>query len=65
MLSHTNMVINALMESVSGDFGPPLDGFTAAPMFHIADCAGLFGVSQVGGSHFFIPGFVPKLFLKQ
>ena len=32
----------------------------AAPMFHIADCAGLFGVSQAGGSHFFIPGFVPK-----
>ena len=62
MLSHTNMVINAFNGAVSGDFGPHSRWLHAAPMFHIADCAGLFGVSQAGGSHFFIPGFTPKLF---
>ena len=29
-----------------------LNGCTA-PMFHIADCAGLFAISQIGGSHFY------------
>ena len=36
----------------------------AAPMFHIADCAGLFGVNQAGGNWLFIYGFVPKLFFE-
>ena len=64
MLSHTNMIINAFNGAVAGDFGPHSRWLHAAPMFHIADCAGLFGVSQAGGSHFFIPGFIPKLFFE-
>ncbi len=64
MLSHTNMVINAFNMAAMGDVNKNSKWLHAAPMFHIADCAGLFGVSQVGGSHFFIPGFIPKLFFE-
>ena len=64
MLSHFNMVINAFNGATMGDFSQNSRWLHAAPMFHIADCAGLFGVSQVGGSHFFIPGFIPKIFFE-
>ncbi len=64
MLSHTNMVIDALNCALMGNMVETARWLHAAPMFHIADCAGLFGISQVGGSHYFIPGFVPKLFFE-
>lgn len=64
MLSHTNIVVNAFNGIGMGDFNASSKWLHAAPMFHIADCAGLFGISQAGGSHFFIPGFVPKLFFE-
>ena len=64
MLSHTNMVIDAYNCIVMGNMNQNARWLHAAPMFHIADCAGLFAISQIGGSHFFIPGFVPKLFFE-
>ncbi len=64
MLSHANMIVNAFNGATMGDFTQHSRWLHSAPMFHIADCAGLFGVSQVGGSHFFIPGFAPKLFFE-
>ena len=62
MLSHTNMVVDALNCAVMANMNEEAKWLHAAPMFHIADCAGLFAISQIGGSHYFIPGFVPKLF---
>jgi long-chain acyl-CoA synthetase len=62
MLSHTNMVIDALNCAVMANMNENARWLHAAPMFHIADCAGLFAISQVGGSHYFIPGFIPNLF---
>ena len=64
MLSHTNMVIDALNCAVMANMNEEAKWLHAAPMFHIADCAGLFAISQVGGSHYFIPGFVPNLFFE-
>ena len=64
MLSHTNMVIDALNCALMANMNENARWLHAAPMFHIADCAGLFGISQVGGSHYFIPGFIPKLFFE-
>ncbi len=64
MLSHTNMVVDALNCALMGNMNENAKWLHAAPMFHIADCAGLFGISQVGGSHYFIPGFIPKLFFE-
>ena len=64
MLSHANMVIDAFNCIVMGNMNENAKWLHAAPMFHIADCAGLFAISQIGGSHFFIPGFVPKLFFE-
>ena len=64
MLSHTNMVVDALNCALMGNMNENARWLHAAPMFHIADCAGLFGISQVGGSHYFIPGFIPKLFFE-
>ena len=64
MLSHKNMVIDAFNCALMGNMNSEAKWLHAAPMFHIADCAGLFAISQVGGSHFFIPGFIPKLFFQ-
>jgi len=64
MLSHTNMVVDALNCAVMANINESAKWLHAAPMFHIADCAGLFAISQVGGSHYFIPGFMPKLFFE-
>jgi len=64
MLSHTNMVIDALNCAIMANMNEEAKWLHAAPMFHIADCAGLFAISQVGGSHYFIPGFVPNLFFE-
>ena len=64
MLSHTNMVIDAYNCAVMANMKSDARWLHAAPMFHIADCAGLFAISQIGGSHYFIPGFTPKLFFQ-
>jgi long-chain acyl-CoA synthetase len=59
MLTHTNLVINA-MNAVAGI------GFTAdtayihsGPMFHLADGASTFGVTLAGGRHAFVHRFDP------
>src|SRR5215470_3906951 len=59
MLSHTNLVVNA-MNAVAGM------GFTAdtayihsGAMFHLADGASSFGVTMAGGRHAFVPRFEP------
>ena len=41
MLSHTNMVVDALNCALMGNMDENAKWLHAAPMFHIADCAGL------------------------
>ena len=59
MLSHTNLVVNAL----NGVAGIGFSGDTAyihsGPMFHLADGASTFGVTMAGGRHAFVPRFEP------
>ncbi len=64
MLSHTNVVSNALnglnaLQYVSGDVY-----LHVAPMFHLADAGTTFSVTMGGGRHAFIPGFEPEATLK-
>ena len=59
MLSHTNLVVNALNITPFLHFDPWTNWLHAAPMFHLADGAGAFAVAMAGGSHCFIPGFEP------
>jgi long-chain acyl-CoA synthetase len=59
MLSHNNLVWNA-MNAVAGFF---LDRDTiyihSGPMFHLADGASTFGVTACAGAHAFVPRFDP------
>ncbi|MCU1594697.1 MAG: putative fatty-acid--CoA ligase [Frankiales bacterium] len=59
MLTHRNLVANALhialaLEYTSGDVY-----LHAAPMFHLADGASTYAVTWVGGCHTFLPAFDP------
>jgi long-chain acyl-CoA synthetase len=64
MLSHRNIVANAL--NTAPAFGGDEDTIYlhAAPMFHAADNAVNFVVTAEGGKHLFMPRFDPGLFLK-
>ena len=64
MLSHRNIVANALNTApVLGDV-EDMVYLHAAPMFHAADNAVNFVVTAQGGSHLFMPRFEPGAFLK-
>ncbi|HTR87533.1 MAG TPA: long-chain fatty acid--CoA ligase [Reyranella sp.] len=59
MLSHTNLVMNAL-HAVSGiGFDTETAYIHSGPMFHLADGASTFGVTLAGGRHAFVPRFAP------
>ncbi|MDA1098076.1 MAG: long-chain-fatty-acid--CoA ligase [Proteobacteria bacterium] len=59
MLSHANLVVNALNITPFLHFDPWTNWLHAAPMFHLADGAGAFAVAMAGGAHCFIPSFEP------
>ena len=59
MLSHTNLVMNA-MNGVAGiGFNADTTYIHSGPMFHLADGASTFGVTLSGGRHAFVPRFEP------
>jgi long-chain acyl-CoA synthetase len=59
MLTHTNLVVNA-MNAVAGiGFNGDTAYIHSGPMFHLADGASSFGVTLVGGRHAFVPRFEP------
>ena len=60
MLSHRNLVSNSYHIHASGSYRPGMRYLHAAPMFHIADGLAVFGVTIIGGSHIFVPGFTPE-----
>ncbi len=59
MLSHTNLVSNALFIVPGVGFNQDTNWLHAAPMFHLADGCATIGITMVAGSHCFIPSFNP------
>ena len=63
MLSHRNLVSNSYHIIPAMFYRPGMRYLHAPPMFHIADGLAVFGVTMIGGSHIFIPGFAPDVCL--
>ncbi|GLQ07490.1 long-chain-fatty-acid--CoA ligase [Sneathiella chinensis] len=59
MLSHRNLVVNALNGMPAFQFSEKSRWLHAAPMFHIADGSAVLGVTMGLGCHVFIPAFTP------
>ena len=59
MLSHTNLVVNALQGVAVLDCRPGDRILHVAPMFHIADAFICMTSATIGGSNYFLPAFDP------
>ncbi len=59
MLSHKNIVSNAMNAIIAFGFNNQATWLHAAPMFHLADVGAIFGVTMLGARHAFIPMFNP------
>jgi long-chain acyl-CoA synthetase len=59
MLTHTNLVVNALNGVAGIGFNGDTTYIHSGPMFHLADGASSFGVTLSGGRHAFVPRFEP------
>lgn len=64
MLTHRNLVSNALVALLNIYEGKPMTYLHSAPMFHIADCQWNVGVTLHAGTHVFMPKFVPETMLQ-
>jgi long-chain acyl-CoA synthetase len=64
MLSHGNIVANAMNMLAEVHFDTDTVYLHAAPMFHLADCAATFSVTLSAGTHTFVPRFDPALVLQ-
>lgn len=65
LLSHANLLANALAMIAPLKMGRGTRHLHATPMFHIAASAGMFGTTLAGGSHYFLPRFEPTRVLEQ
>ncbi|MDR8394716.1 long-chain fatty acid--CoA ligase [Paraburkholderia sp. USG1] len=63
MLSHRNIVANAINCAPDFNFSQDTVWLHAGPMFHLADGAASFLVTALAGRHTFIPRFEPSAFL--
>jgi long-chain acyl-CoA synthetase len=59
MLSHGNIVANAMNMLTEVAFNSRSVYLHAAPMFHLADCSATFSLTMAGGTHTFMPRFDP------
>ena len=64
MLSHGNIIANAMNMLTEVPFNPGTVYLHAAPMFHLADCSSTFSLTMSGGTHTFMPRFEPLAVLK-
>ena len=64
LLTHDNIVINAMNATVSLKYDPSDIYLHAAPMFHLADGASTFAFTMAAGTHVFIKAFEPELTLR-
>ena len=60
MLSHDNLVSNALNVIPFMGFDETSVYLHVAPMFHLADCASTFALTMAAGTHTFLPKFDPE-----
>jgi long-chain acyl-CoA synthetase len=63
MLSHDNLVANAMNVIICLSYDRDSRYLHAPPMFHLADGCSTFGVTMQAGSHVFMPRFDPLHFL--
>lgn len=63
MLSHRNIIANALLCVEEFRFSASTVWLHCGPMFHLADGAATFLVTAMGGKHVFLPRFDPAAFL--
>jgi long-chain acyl-CoA synthetase len=59
MLSHANIVANAMNMMAEAPFSQATVYLHAAPMFHLADCSATFTLTMAGGTHAFVQRFDP------
>jgi len=59
VLTHTNLVVNALNGVAGMGFSADTAYLHSGAMFHLADGASTFGVTLSGGRHAFVPRFEP------
>jgi long-chain acyl-CoA synthetase len=59
MLSHKNVVSNAVNVLLAAGYNQRDTWLHAAPMFHLADVGSIFALTMVGARHVFIPMFNP------
>ena len=64
MLSHGNIVSNAMNMLAEAPFNPSTVYLHAAPMFHLADCSATFSLTMAAGTHTFIARFDPLAVLQ-
>jgi long-chain acyl-CoA synthetase len=64
MLTHTNLVVNALQSVAFLDCKPGDRILHVAPMFHIADAFICMTSAAMGGSNYFLPSFEPVSTMK-
>ena len=64
MLSHRNLVFNSFNSLVLLKYEGSTRFLHAPRMFHIADCVAVFGGTQLGIEHYFIPAFNPQITLE-
>lgn len=57
MLSHNNLVWNAMNVIAALHYEQDMTFLHSAPMFHLADGSATFGVTTAGGCHVFVPRF--------
>ena len=60
MLSHKNLISNAMTVLLNTYEGEPWTYLHSAPMFHIADAQWIVGVTLQAGTHVFMPKFSPQ-----
>mgnify|MGYP001107959930 CR=1 FL=1 len=64
MLTHNNLVANAINLVIGLKITDESVYLHAAPMFHLADGCGIVSVTLMGGTHIFIPRFDPSTALE-
>ena len=60
MLSHGNLMANAMNALAEGLFAGSAVYLHAAPMFHLANGAAMYSILLSGGSNVIVPGFTPE-----
>ncbi len=61
MLSHAGIIANFLAQHAAAPYPEDTVFLHTPPLFHMADACCLFGLTMLGATHVFLPGFDPAL----